>query len=221
MLSRPLPLIRSLVAVSFILAAAGCVYVPLPLAEDLPLEPLRKVTVIDATTRQPIPQAKVTCLIWSWYDIWTFTSAESDYCDANPRTRQDCDNGDPDLSFCHQSATFSYAPIGPGRFTCSPRIYLGYQSYFWLGPLLGNDRFGHFACTIVQAPGYHSLAVEIDQIDPLDLDFSVHECLNTDPFRYDRSEHRPPPVQLRDDGTLQIQLKKLDDAPRPTTQSQH
>ena len=151
-LPRPLPLIRNLVATAFILMSAGCIYIPGPLAEDLPLKPLRMVTVVDAATRQPIPQAKVRCLVWSWYDIWTFTSAESDYSDAKPRTLQACGDGDTDLSFHYRSCNFSYAPIGPGRFTCRQRTYWGYQSCFWLGPLLGNDRFGHFAARLSKHP---------------------------------------------------------------------
>jgi hypothetical protein len=207
-LPKSSPLIRNLVAIAFILTAAGCIYIPGPLAEDLPLKPLRKVTVSDAATRRPIPQAKVRCLVWSWYDIWTFTSSESDYSDAKPRTLQACDKGDPDLSFCHPSTAVTYASTGPGQFISSQRTYWGYQSYFWLGPLLGNDRFGHFAGTLVQAPGYCPILVEIDQIDPLPLDFSVHDCPRTDPFQSDPSELPSPPARLRDDGTLEIQLTR-------------
>jgi hypothetical protein len=214
---RPLPVIRNLFAVSSVLLAAGCISIPGPLAEDLPLKPLRKVTVVDAATGRPIPQAKVQCLVWSWYDIWTFTSAESDYSDTKPRTLQACDRGDPDLSFHYRSCTFSYASSGPGRFTSRPQTYWGYQSCFWLGPLLGNDRFGHFAGALVQAPGYHSLLVEIDQIDPLPVDFTVHDCLETNPFRYDPDERRPPPAQLLNDGTLQIQLARLNPSAGTTT----
>jgi hypothetical protein len=216
MLPKTTTLIRSLIAVHFIFIAAGCVSIPAPLAEDLPLEPLHTISVVDAVTGRPIPQAKVRCLVWSWYDIWTFTSAESDYSDTKPRTLEACAKGDPDLSFCHPPTILSYTPTGAGRFTCRHHTYWGYQSYFWVGPLIGNDRFGHFAGTLVQAPNYRPLLIEIDQIHPLPIDFAVHECISVAPFQCALTSPHPSAAHFCDDGTLQIQLTQLD-AAAPTT----
>jgi hypothetical protein len=212
MLPKPTTFVPSLIAIHFIFIAAGCVTIPAPLAEDLPLEPLRTISVVDAVTGRPIPQAKVRCLVWSWYDIWTFTSAESDYSDTKPRTLEACAKGDPDLSFCHPHTTVFYTPAGAGRFTCRQHAYWGYQSYFWIGPLIGNDRFGHFAGTLVQAPNYRPLLIEIDQINPLPIDFPVHGCISADPLQCAPTSPHPTSAHFRDDGTLQIELTPFDAA---------
>jgi hypothetical protein len=202
-MSEVLRTVRCLIAGSLVLTSAGCLYLPLPLIEVLPQQPLRSVEVLDSTTLKPIAHAKVTGVVLPYSHGFAFPSDSVPYSDETPDTIGQEDGG--------PIASFAYPSQSHDRFTCRPGCYLGYETILMFWIIMGYNRHGHFVCLIVDAPGHQSAIIGIDQLSP--PSFVRHDCISTRPFRYASKEYSTPwsGAALRADGTLSIRLKSLNE----------
>ena len=135
------------IAIAFCsLCLCGCT-LPTLNVDTLPDADLRRIRVIDADSRESLPQATMTCLVFTYHPTRNWMDRSENY---NPYN----------IPYTPPDAKVSYSSDGKSTFTIEGTNYAGWGHtplFFGFSGVEVTTR--HQAFVIVAAPGYESMAL--------------------------------------------------------------